>query len=102
MPLSVIAASGPLLLGMGILMLGAGLQSTLLALRATLEGYPPQVTGLIMSSYYVGHLVGTRIAPPLLHQVGHVRVFTALAAVASAVVLVQGCLSIRRFGEPCG
>jgi MFS family permease len=89
-PFSVISANWPLLLGMGVLMLGAGLQSTLLGLRATLEGYPPQVTGLIMSSYYVGYLVGTRIAPPLLRQVGHIRVFAALAAVASAAVLIQG------------
>ena len=71
-------------------MLGAGLQSTLLALRATLEGFPPPVTGIIMSSYYVGYLLGTRIAPPLLRQVGHVRVFAALAAVASAAILLQG------------
>jgi MFS family permease len=76
---------------MGVLMLGAGLQSTLLGFRATLEGFAPQVTGLIMSAYYVGYLVGTRIAPPLLRQVGHIRVFAALAAVASAAVLVQGC-----------
>jgi MFS family permease len=92
MPPSVIAANWPLLLGMGVLMLGAGLQSTLLSLRATLEGYPPQVTGLIMSSYYIGYLVGTRIAPPLLRELGHIRVFAALAAIASAAVLVQGCL----------
>jgi MFS family permease len=89
-PLSVIKSNWPLLLGMGVLMLGAGLQSTLLGVRATLEGYPPQITGLIMSSYYVGYLVGTRIAPPLLRQVGHIRVFAALAAVASAMVLIQG------------
>jgi MFS family permease len=88
-PLGVITANWPLLLGMGVLMLGAGLQSTLLGLRATLEGYPPQVTGLIMSSYYVGYLVGTRIAPPFLRRVGHIRVFAALAAVASAAVLIQ-------------
>lgn len=90
MPGSVIAANWPLLLGMGVLMLGAGLQGTLLGVRATLEGYPPQVTGLIMSAYYVGYLVGTRIAPPLLRQAGHIRVFAALAAVASVAVLVQG------------
>ena len=90
MPVSVISANWPLLLGMGVLMLGAGLQSTLLGVRATLEGYPPLVTGLIMSSYYVGYLVGTRIAPPLLRQAGHIRVFAALAAVATAAVLTQG------------
>jgi MFS family permease len=90
MPLGVVKANWPLLLGMGVLMLGAGLQSTVLGVRATLEGYPPQITGLIMSSYYIGYLIGTRIAPPLLRQVGHIRVFAALAAVASAAVLIQG------------
>ena len=90
MPVNVIAAAWPLLLGMGVLMLGAGLQSTLLALRGTLEGFPPPVTGIIMSCYYVGYLAGTRIAPPLLLKVGHIRVFAALAAVASAAILLQG------------
>jgi len=89
-PLSTVTTTWPLLLGMGVLMLGAGLQSTLLGLRATLEGFPTLVTGIIMSCYYVGYLLGTFIAPPLLRQVGHIRVFAALAAVASVAVLVQG------------
>ncbi len=92
MPFSVISTTWPLFLGMGVLMLGAGLQSTLLGLRATLEGFPTLVTGLIMSCYYVGYVLGTVIAPPLLRQVGHIRVFAALAAVASVAILVQGCL----------
>jgi MFS family permease len=71
-------------------MLGAGLQSTLLGLRATLEGFPTSVTGLVMSCYYVGYVLGTVIAPPLLRQVGHIRVFAALAAIASVAILVQG------------
>ncbi len=91
MPLSVVTTTWPLLLGMGVLMLGAGLQSTLLGVRATLEGFPTVVTGIIMSCYYVGYVLGTLIAPRLLRQVGHVRVFAALAAVASVAVLVQGC-----------
>jgi MFS family permease len=76
---------------MGVLMLGAGLQSTLLGLRATLEGFPTLVTGIIMSCYYVGYVLGTLIAPPLLRDVGHIRVFAALAAIASVAILVQGC-----------
>ena len=70
-------------------MLGAGLQGTLLGLRATLEGFPTPVTGIIMSCYYVGYLVGTAAAPRMLRQIGHIRVFGALAAVASATILVQ-------------
>jgi MFS family permease len=85
-----IAATWPLLLGMGILMLGAGLQSTLLGVRATIEGFPTTVTGMIMSCYYAGYLVGTRLAPQLLQRVGPVRVFATLAALASVAVLVHG------------
>ena len=91
MPLSVITTNWPLLLGMGVLMLGAGLQSTLLGLRATLDGFPTLVTGIVMSCYYVGYVLGTVIAPPLLRQLGHIRVFAALAAVASVAILIQGC-----------
>lgn len=90
MPLSAIAATWPLLLGMGILMLGAGLQGSLLGLRATLENFPTPVIGAIMSCYYIGYLGGTVIAPRLVLKVGHIRVFAALAAIASAAVLVQG------------
>jgi MFS family permease len=71
-------------------MLGAGLQGTLLGVRATHEGFPTPVIGLIMSCYYVGYLVGTTAAPQLLRRIGHVRVFAAMAAVASTAILVQG------------
>jgi MFS family permease len=88
-PVNNIAGTWPLLLGMGVLMLGAGLQGTLLGLRATLEGFPTPVTGAIMSCYYVGYLAGTAAAPRMLRRIGHIRVFAALAAVASATILVQ-------------
>jgi len=82
-------ATWPLLLGMAILMLGAGLQATILGLRATLERFPTPVTGLVMSCYYVGYLLGTQIAPRALQRVGHVRAFAALAALASVASLVH-------------
>jgi MFS family permease len=77
---------------MGVLMLGAGLQGTLLGVRATLEGFPTPVIGAIMSCYYIGYLRGTRAAPVMLKRLGHIRVFAALAAVASVTILVQGVL----------
>ncbi len=89
MPLTTITRTWPLLLGMGVLMLGAGLQSTLLGIRATLEGFPTTVTGVVMACYYVGYLLGTVAAPRLIRNVGHVRVFAALAAIASAATLSQ-------------
>ena len=89
MPRNPILTTWPLLLGMGILMLGAGLLSTLLGVRATIEQFPTTVTGLVMSCYYVGYLIGTRLAPRLLKRVGPVRVFATLAALASVAVLVH-------------
>src|SRR5450432_1917827 len=85
----MISRTWPLLLGMGVLMLGAGLQTTLLGVRATLEEFPTAVIGIVMSCYYVGYLAGTIAAPRLIQGVGHVRVFAAFAAVASAATLLQ-------------
>ena len=82
-------SSWALLLGFGILMLGDGLQASLLAIRADLEGFSTTVTGLVMSVFYVGFLSGSVLTPKVLVSVGHIRVFAALAALASAAILVH-------------
>ncbi len=87
--LFAIRSSWALLLGFGILMIGDGLQGSLLAIRADLQGYTTITTGLIMSSYYIGFLCGSIMAPKIMVQVGHVRVFAALAAIASAAILIH-------------
>jgi MFS family permease len=81
-----------LLLGFGILMLGDGLQSTLLGVRASLEGFPTAITGLVMSTFYIGFLGGALYAPRVVERVGHIRVFGALASMASASVLIHGIM----------
>jgi MFS family permease len=88
--MTAIGATWQLLLGMGILMLGAGLQGTEISLRATLEGFPAPLTGAVMSCYYIGYLGGTALAPRLVRRVGHIRVFAAMAALACASILAQG------------
>ena len=86
---SPLRASWPLLFGMGVLMLGAGLQGTLIGLRATLEGFAPFVIGVVMSCYYVGYIGGSFGVPPFVRRVGHIRVFAALTAIASVTILLQ-------------
>ena len=85
----VVAASWALFLGLALMMIGNGLQGTLVGVRATLEAFPDTATGLIMSGYFIGFLAGSVLAPRLLLRVGHVRVFAAFAALASAVVLLH-------------
>ena len=74
---------------MALIMLGNGLQGTLIALRATLEGFPPAVTGFVMSGYFVGFLFGSTLTPKLVWQVGHVRVYAGLASLASTATLAH-------------
>lgn len=85
---AAVRASWALFLGIALLMLGNGLQGSLLGVRATLEGFPTAVTGLVMSAYYVGFLAGSALAPIIVGRVGHIRVFAALASLASAAALL--------------
>ncbi len=82
-------AAWALLIGIGFMMIGNGLQGTLLGLRATMEGFPTFTTGVMMSGYFVGVFVGSMIAPVLVQRVGHIRVFAALASLASISILVH-------------
>lgn len=86
---SVIGASWALLFGMGVIMLGNGLQNSLLGLRADLEGFGTEVTGIVMSCYFVGYIVGSIWTPRMVQGVGHVRVFAALASLSSAAALLH-------------
>lgn len=76
-----------LLSGTAFLVLGNGLQGTLIAVRAGLEGMTEQTIGLIMSAYFLGFIVGSVYTPRLIAAVGHIRTFAALASIASAVAL---------------
>lgn len=76
-----------LLLGISILLIGAGLLTTLLGIRAVVEGFSDTVIGFIMSSYFVGSVVGTYLCPVLIRRVGHIRSFSAMAAIAAAATL---------------
>ncbi len=78
-----------LFLGMAFLMLGNGLQGTLISWRANYEGFSSSTTGWIMTAYYVGFLAGSLLTARLVRNVGHVRVFAALASLASVALLVQ-------------
>jgi len=84
----VLSSAWALLLGMGLLMVGNGLQGTLLGVRGELEGFSTLEMSFVMSAYFVGFLGGSKLAPDLIRRVGHVRVFAALASFISAVMIL--------------
>lgn len=86
------ASISSLLLGAALLLIGNGLIGTLLALRASHEGFADGVIGLVMSAYFVGFLVGAFVAPRIVMRVGHIRAFALFAAVASAAAIVHALI----------
>lgn len=78
-----------LLSGLGLVMASTGLQGSLIGVRASDEGFPVVVIGAIIATYYVGFVLGSTRAPRLIADVGHIRVFAALASMVSAAVVLH-------------
>ncbi len=76
-----------LLLGISFLATGNGLNGSLVGIRAAAENFDTTTTGFIMSAYSLGLIISAYLTPRLVTYVGHIRVFAALAAIASTSVL---------------
>ncbi|MCB2111397.1 MAG: MFS transporter [Defluviimonas sp.] len=86
--LTVLRNSWALLLGIMLLMLGNGMQGTLLGIRGAIEGFSTAQMSYVMSAYFAGFLFGSRMTPEMIRRVGHVRVFAALGSMISAVLIL--------------
>jgi MFS family permease len=87
---SILLATWGLFAGLTFLLVSAGNFSTLIGIRAELEQLPTLVSGGITTAYYAGFLLGSWYALRALKQVGHIRVYAALASLLSASTLVAG------------
>jgi len=76
-----------LLLGLFFLIVGHGLQLTLIPLRAEAEGWSALQIGALGSGYYIGFVVGCIVTPYLILSTGHVRAFMVLAALISVAMI---------------
>ena len=85
-------ATWALFVGLAAMLAGAGLFGTLVGVRGDLEGFPVSVNGLISAAYYAGFLIGSRVALKALGQVGHIRVYAALASILAATILAFGLI----------
>ena len=78
-----------LFFGYALISLAHGLQGTLIGVRAVFEGFSFISTGVVIAGYYVGYLTGSITIPIFLKRVGHIRVFAALASLASIAILLH-------------
>lgn len=88
--MQALASVAALLLGTAILLAGQGLQGVLLPVRATLEDFSAFSIGLFGGVYFLGFTLGCWRGVTMIRRAGHVRVFAAMTAVASAAPLLHG------------
>ena len=82
----------PILTAAGILLGGNGLQGTLIALRGAQEGFSATDIGFMGTAYVAGFLIGCLVIVRILQAVGHIRAFSALAAMAASATLIMAVI----------
>lgn len=81
-----------LLSGSGFLFFAGGINGLILPVRGAEEGFSAFSLGLLGTGWAAGYILGCIYAPRLVSQVGHVRSFGAMAAVASLSVLLSALI----------
>jgi MFS family permease len=76
-----------LLISTALLLIGHGMQLTLLPLRGSLNGLSEFVIGMSASSYFLGFVAGALVIPRIIAKVGHIRSFAVLTAILTSALL---------------
>jgi MFS family permease len=79
-----------LLAAVAILLLGSGFLGTVVALRAGIEQFHTALIGLVMAGFFLGYVVGSYLCPHIVRSFGHIRSFSAFAAIGCASVILHG------------
>jgi MFS family permease len=90
-----LASVRSLLGGTAAFMAGNSLLGVVLPLRMETAGYPVALTGAIMAAYYMGLAFGGFKAKHIIMRIGHIRAFSAFAALTAAT-----CLAYDVFFSP--
>ncbi len=86
--LQVFLGAWPLFFGILLLMVGNGLQGSLMGVRGGAAGFSALTMSLVISAYFLGFLIASRLTPGMIRRVGHVRVFAALGSLISAALIM--------------
>lgn len=87
-----LASISTLLLAVLMLLFGHGLQSSLVPIRAEIEGFSTLAIGANASGYFAGFVIGCLAAPYLILRAGHIRAYAAMVSLASAAALLHPLL----------
>jgi MFS family permease len=78
-----------LLLGSALLLFAGGMNSLILPVRGSAEGFSATSLGLLGTGWAVGYVSGCLLTPRLVGRVGHIRSFSVMAALAAIALLMS-------------
>lgn len=85
-----------IVIALAILQMATGALSVVGPLTLVSQGAAPLKIGAIVSSYALGFMLGARLAPREIMQIGHIRAIAGFAAAASlgaAALYVSGAMA---------
>ncbi|MBD8877882.1 MFS transporter [Roseibium polysiphoniae] len=85
----MLASVSALLISVALLILGHGLQSTLLPLAASNADFSDLQIGAISSAYFIGLVLGCLGAPLVIMRAGHIRAYAAVVSLMSAAAILH-------------
>jgi MFS family permease len=89
---ATLAPIAALLLSVAMLLMGNGLQGTLLPVRAQFEDFSALDIGVLGSAYFLGFALGCFFGPHVVRRAGHIRAFAAMVSVASTISLAHALI----------
>lgn len=81
-----------LMIGYAFLMLAGGMNSLIIPIRGSAEGFSTVSLGLLGTFWAVGFISGSLYVPHLVARVGHVRIFAVMASLATLAVLASAVI----------
>lgn len=78
-----------LLLGTALLLFAGGINSLILPVRGSAEGFSAFSLGLLGTGWALGYVSGCIATPPLVAKAGHIRAFSVMAAFAAIAILMS-------------
>lgn len=88
-----VAPVASLLFSVVLLLIGHGLQSTIIPLASKVMEFPDLSIGLAASAYFAGFVAGGVISPHLVVRAGHIRGFAVMVSSMSAAALLHPLLA---------
>jgi len=78
-----------ILLGSAFLLFAGGINSLILPVRGSAEGFSALSLGLLGTGWAIGYVSGCMFTPKLVARVGHIRSFSVMAACAALAILAS-------------